>query len=1049
MNKEFIPSDMCSEVVVVEASAGSGKTYALAKRYLKLLINPTLSKNQIPLRNILAITFTNKATVEMKGRILEFLKRIAFDDFKNPAEKEDILNYLEVTFEFAQKKSYLAMDELIRHYSFFQVKTIDSFVNTLLLGCSLRIDRSASFDIKRDYNEYLLYCLDLVIDAASTNKEMLKLLNDFLKHYLFVENQKGWFPKDDILKLMKSFFNLTNKYGCDFIEYPEDSYNVLEKKRVLFKQIKDFSILDLSDLNKRVVKAISSFLKKDHQGFLVKDLPLAFSSLNPPVNKGKTFPQDYVAKWGKINFSIKEIVRLEAFSSYNPYIRLFRYLIYFFGQISRKEDILFLEELNNKALSLFGDDGITVAELYYRLASRFRHYLIDEFQDTSVLQWNNLYSMIEEGLSTGGTLFYVGDKKQAIYRFRGGEVELFDQVQKSFSQFKILPESLKVNWRSCKTIVDFNNLVFSKTNLMSGLDLSGITSEFKNSTGLSENILDVFAGSEQVSRPEAMGGYVKVKRIEAKTMLERDELIKPEVISLVKDLKEKRGFDYEDIAVLARDNNEVELLTSWLFDASIPVESDKTLNVLKHQLIKELISFLRFLNSPIDDLSFASFILGDIFTSISGKEYDEITDFLFLVRTQPKSKSLYRKFKDKYPKTWSKFIYDFFASVGFVSYYELVSSIYQKFDLFKNFPSGHAFFMKFLELMKDKEAEHLGLNEFLAYLDDAPKDDLYINVTHKNSVKILTIHKSKGLEFDIVVIPFLRMDITAETGGRGTRSHFDLENNRLVRIISPYRSFLSELQDIYEQDYKKACIDELNNIYVALTRPRQELHVFVPKRSGNQNNKAWFLFEGLEGEFGDKIKLKREDKKSEKEFLKISPIKNANWTSSLSGEFITDYSIRNRLNLLRGNILHSMLSTVGNCISFDSGDLINVALIKAKSVISYPLDLNEELEVFKQIISSQDLRKFFYLKEALCYCEKEITNQWGDLKRIDRLIVFKSEVWVIDYKSSQQDDLSQKEQIIEYMNIIKLIFPKHKTRAFIVFFDSCEAKELDEAGNYL
>ena len=167
---------------IYRSSAGSGKTYALAKRYIQLLINPNLALDQIPLRNILAITFTNKATIEMKERILELLKKIAFDAFSSEQAGRDIFDMLGVDKKYAQDKALRIMNELITHYNFFQIQTIDSFINALLLGCAFTIDRSAHFKIKKDYGWYLAYCLDLAIEDAASNNEVFSFFEEFLEH---------------------------------------------------------------------------------------------------------------------------------------------------------------------------------------------------------------------------------------------------------------------------------------------------------------------------------------------------------------------------------------------------------------------------------------------------------------------------------------------------------------------------------------------------------------------------------------------------------------------------------------------------------------------------------------------------------------------------------------------------------------------------------------------------------------------------------------------------------------------------------------------------
>ena len=224
------------QVCIVEASAGSGKTYALAKRYVQLLINPTLAPKDIPLRNILAITFSNKATMEMKARILDFLKKIALDKFSDISEKEELLSYLEVDFAVAQDKAVAIIEEIILNYNFFQVQTIDSFVNSILAGCAFKLGLSANFRIKTNARDYLSYGLDKLIDEAAADKGVRALFHDFLTQYLFLENRTGWFPKDDILDMIGSLFFKINRRGGYFLPGSMDAEGMLRgKKKLLLK----------------------------------------------------------------------------------------------------------------------------------------------------------------------------------------------------------------------------------------------------------------------------------------------------------------------------------------------------------------------------------------------------------------------------------------------------------------------------------------------------------------------------------------------------------------------------------------------------------------------------------------------------------------------------------------------------------------------------------------------------------------------------------------------------------------------------------------------
>jgi ATP-dependent exoDNAse (exonuclease V) beta subunit len=1027
------------QVCIVEASAGSGKTYALAKRYLRLLINPHIKLEHIPLRGILAITFTNKATVEMKERILELLKKIALDAFTNKEEEKDILEGLGVDKKFAKSKASLIMKTLIKHYNFFGVQTIDSFINHLLLGCALHIDRSASFKIKKDYTQYLLYCFDLLVEQAAVKKEVFDFLEEFLQHYLFVENKDGWFPKEDILKSIKFLFRLANKYGRFFHLYPGESIDVIKTKRHIYGLIEELSQEFPQGLSIKVSKAILSFLKKNNPIFDISSLPDALKSQEVKVNKGHQLSSRFNKKWKRVYKELAELIELDAMVAYKPYVKLFQQVLDSFHFVSKKEDMLFLEELNRQARLLFYDEGITVAEVYYRLAARFKHFLIDEFQDTSVLQWHNFEIMIEDCLAGGGSLFYVGDKKQAIYRFRGGEAELFDAVKNKFSHFNIETNHLTKNWRSQKAIVDFNNKVFSKENLISAIESSGISKELEQDRGASSFIVDIYKDAVQQGREENAAGFVRVEHIDEKNQQERNDIMREKVVSLVQDLNGR--FSYEDIAVLARDNNEVELITSWFLEQGVPVESEKTLNVLENSLVREVISFLKFLHSPIDDLNFAAFILGDVFTKSTGVSNTEITQFIFSLRREGKlnrTASLYRLFRSAFPGIWEKYIIEFFKNVGFISTYELLTNIYQRFSLVRNFREQQAFFMKLLELARFNEDDCPGLGEFLTYLEEsASAEDLYVKVCHSDSVKVLTVHKAKGLEFPVVIIPFLRMDISPETGEKGMNSYV-VEDDELglglLRITKTHREFSPLLQKIYVHNYKKACIDELNNMYVALTRAQYELYVFIPRKSGASNNKARVFISTEITQIGNQQRYERKTKQTQP-FINISPCDYKDWITGFRNELEDVGVIKNRERIIEGNVMHFMLSKIDNLCLDKKKNVIKEAVKSARRQFSFFKDFASIEEKVSSLVDRQDLKPFFYVSRGKVYREKEVVNRFGDLKRIDRLIVTDNEVWIIDYKTSPDFQEKYAGQIKEYMEIVKDIYPKHKIKGYIIYFD--------------
>ncbi|MCF7870816.1 MAG: UvrD-helicase domain-containing protein [Candidatus Omnitrophica bacterium] len=1031
------------QIVIVEASAGSGKTYALAKRFLQLLIN-RFNPPASDLGTILAITFTNKAAYEMKERILEILKNIALDSFPTPDQKKDIIDSLGVDYNFARQKSYLLIEEVIRHYSFFGVKTIDSFINSLLLGCSLHISRSASFRIKRNYKEALLYALDTLIDKSLSEPGLGKELNTFLRHYLFVENRGSWFPKDQILELMTALFELVNRYGKGFSKYEIDIDSLFKEKSDIYKKIKELAENLPVNINKRSKKSILSFLQKQDHQFEISNLPNNLSKPEPPLNKGKAASEDFLKKWGRIYRQVKKMVELEAEVSYNPYIGLFNKVKDIFESFSEEEDVLFLNQLNHQARFLFSQEGITVAELYYRLATQFRHYLIDEFQDTSYLQWNNLEKMIEEGLSSGGTFFYVGDKKQAIYRFRGGQSQLFGEIKNKFQHYNPITLSLQKNWRSHKQIVEFNNFIFSSQNLLRFLKESKISQELKEDKYL-EPIVDNFFDSRQSHKKGNDCGYVYAEKLNEANQTERDRVVRKKIVGLINELKKR--FSLADIALLTRDNRELELLTGWLLEEGFSVESEKTLNVLKHPQIKEIINFLQFLHSPVDDLSFASFILGDIFNKKAELGKDKIKKFLFnLNRNKKKTKiNLYRKFADQFPEIWKREISPFFKTVGFISPYQLLIAVYGQFELSKNFPQAQAFLKKFLQLCKDSQEEESGLWGFLSYLKEPDPEKLYVKIVAKNSLKILTIHKAKGLEFPVVIVPFLKMSISAETGTAGTKSYLEekeIDNGlklHLLRITKDYRRYSRRLSRVYQRSYQQSCIDELNNIYVALTRPKNELYLFIPRKSGNSINQALFLLDQEMIEKGKKIKYPSLQLRPEIEKIGASLYKD--WARCLSEDVSGQALNQQKPEIKEGIILHRALAVIGDCSQGNFENYIEIALTQVKNNF-FIKNINIYRDKLKKIITNKNLKEIFFQPQAACYCEKELVDKMGFTKRIDRLLVFKDKAVIIDYKKNRGFEEKHYKQLKDYAKAVADIYPGKIVKGVIVYLEELEKEYL-------
>ncbi|MCX5781162.1 MAG: UvrD-helicase domain-containing protein [Elusimicrobia bacterium] len=1046
-----------SGIIAVNASAGSGKTHALAKRFVSLFL--AQPKTALSFKNILAITFTRKASKEMKQRIIQFFKEISFNTDKGkevilPAELSSAL----------QQKARKLVDEMLANYDFFQVQTIDSFMNALLKSCAFRLDRSASYETKTDHKEYLIKSLDLEIEKALKDEKFKTVFDEFLHRLIFVENRISWFPKEDILKVMEQLVDQTSAFGKEFI--PADassSKDIVDLKKRALKILEELYGHLPEKTNSTFKKKLGTLFGRAVENFVFDDLSESLTREEFPINKGGEVPKKTLKLWDEAREMLQKIALKEAYSYFNYYIEIFKNVYNTFQEIAKKDDILFLSEFNKQAETLFESGSNIIPEVYYRLASRYLHFLIDEFQDTSVLQWQNLKPLIKESLASGGSFFYVGDKKQAIYSFRGGNAGLFDQVPDHLYQYESKETKLEENYRSQKAIVEFNNEIFSAENLKSFL----LNEKIELEEPYRKDILKIFSNISQKWQEEKGQGFVSAEKIESENA-EEEDLIKDKLLKLIADLRQ-RAYGFRDIAVLFRDNAQVELITSWLIENDIPAESEKTLNIRENSLIKELISFIMFLNSPIDNAAFVSFVTGDIFLNVSKIPEDEMRDFIFShnPRKTGRKENLYKLFRDSYPDIWDKLIEPFFITVGVLPFYEFIINIFSTYNILEKFSECHLFFISFLELVKEKSKENSGIAYFLDYFLKAEAKELFVHSAKADAVKVLTIHGAKGLQFPVVINPFF--EIVIQNSGT---FYIPAEKGIFMIPLKEARDkFAEKLMEFESRDTKENCINELNTAYVALTRAEEELYIWYTRKTSNRTNLAAFLFSKDKIETGTKnIFIHKDETLNE---VRISPQNYQGLSEFLKDEREDILKITKRKEVTYGNALHYAFSFIGNLSgkSFEK----EIETIAIKTALKFGKIFEDKVKrKMNSLIASNEIRKFFFIengtvypvrdsgdkvkkgsnfvqesknntsfqsKESISisngvYQEKEIVDKAGQTKIIDRLIVSDKEIMVVDYKSTEENKDAHIEQVKEYCSIVSEIYPGKQVKGFIIYFDS-------------
>ncbi|MDR1474225.1 MAG: UvrD-helicase domain-containing protein [Endomicrobium sp.] len=1005
-----------SQIVSVQASAGSGKTYNLAKRYIHLLFN---SDENINIKNIIAVTFTNKATVEMKYRVINYLKKAALEEDSN-----GFFDDLKLSKQKIAKKSKAILNMILTCYDSFNISTIDSFKNRILKSCAMSIDISPNFIIEQDYSDNLMFSLESFLQKTKKSDNLKSIALKCVSQYLMKDS--GWLPKESIYGEILKIFNKSGNSGKDIfcindINFRDEVYSMAE---AIEKKVIDFSkfLIELK-LNAHYGKAVSKVFEIGAKLFFsASTIPKRFKYDELEYLKNSQKSQEAENIWHEIHNDICSLCQFYVENYYGIYSQIYSEVSLEFDKQSKKDGVVYLNEINKKIVNYFENDNNIMPEIYYKLSEKYKHFLIDEFQDTSTVQWAGIKRFIEESLAGGGSFFFVGDVKQAIYSFRGGKSELFDSITNEFSSAEIEKKYLNQNFRTRKVIVDFNNKIFSLENIKKLFNSFCECEKEKIETDFTK-MIEAYDFSQQKSQEDC--GYVEINTID-KDCDDIDEAIKQKFISCVLQISER--FNTRDIAVLCRSNEEILKVSLWLLENNYEVESQQTLNIKNNSFIKQIVSVLMFINSPIDSLSFSSFLFSEIFSKASGISNEKMAEFIFGCKLDIKSKTLYKVFREKYKDIWNEYFEELFVKAGFIPIYELTLSILDKFNIV-NFPEGEAFIVRFLEIIKDFETQKPGLKNFLEYFKSLSDDksELYIKNSFGNGIKVMTVHKSKGLEFPVVIVPYLKL--SSESIRNPYFDDFD-EKIKLLNITKELADFSPNARKVYEKEKLNSLLGELNVLYVSMTRSKYEFYGIVPPKAKQSNNLIPTLFDGENFSLGQKQKYLSHCYKKE----------DVIYYSYVSAGYrdINKYPIISKRNSFditetrkKGTILHYTLSKI---ITVKDGNIEDIIKDSLKfTEVKFPFeDVSFVRDKLKRLFSSKEILEIFSYEKDRVFNEKEIVDLYGKSYRIDKLIVSDHSFTVIDFKSSNYDEEENKKQLENYVLLMSEIYPDKKAFAYIL-----------------
>lgn len=1010
----------------VYSSAGAGKTHELSLRYVLFLLSPYIEKSDF--RNMLAITFSNPAAHEMKERILDWLKRAALDlNVRKGKERvrELLSRELGLSKEEVGRLARERIEEILNNYPYFQVRTIDSFMRNIMVASALDMGLPPRFDIITDGRPYIAYLLDMIVSLAGDDiegDEHVGKLIEFLELSLALDAIKGWTPKKELRRRIEEFQEIELNSGKAFKDVEIDEFIRLQDE--LRKAIANvIELLEEKGAQDSVIEKWRQFkLKVEENKY--KELTSSFiNRLKATKTEGDLILGMEISSI--LNRLLPKYLYYASRTRFKAYVDFYSSFKTELEKFKKERRLVFISELNSKVRDYI-KEGNLVPEIYYKLGEELRHFLIDEFQDTNTLQWENIKPLVEEALSRGGSLYVVGDVKQAIYGFRGGRADLFERLREEFPQVggNLRERKKDENYRSLENIIKFAEYFFDEERLekiLTLFKLDNLPPEVKPKYDVKQIAI------------RGKGGYIRVEAVENK-----EEAIEKTIEILKEDILKR--YDPGNVAILLRRQREVEEFTQALTKAHIRVTSDVTLNVKSDPLIREIVSLLKFLDSPVDNLSFASFILGEIFTSTANMEKESIHTFLEdWALTNSRNIPLYRAFRERFPKYWSRYFDRLFRSVGFLPPYDLIDLIYRIYDLRSRFREREALYTHLLEIAHILEERGLNnVKDFLDVWEEARAENELFQIPvpeSRSSIKILTMHKSKGLEFEVVILPYFNLYshyvsptfkgsmILEEEDGL---SHFSFSKE--ISINSP------ELAKIYMKEKIKKTVDELNLAYVSITRAKNELYIFVPKRIGIAWNAYYISILGDKNEiFEMGERLKRLPTVEKEEEQPITERKEGEWFARLVDESVKRgiESLRRREAIRRGEVVHSILSRIKNGIEEKEVERLVEEELRSKRY-----SFNKE-EILRLVIDTLNLPVVSRTinSEGEIFTEYEVVSRKGEHYIMDRVYVEKERVTVLEYKTGEEYSEEHVAQVKNYLGLLNELYPGKKLEGYLVYID--------------
>lgn len=1015
---------------IYNASAGAGKTYTLVRDFLAILLSESDSNH---FKHILAITFTNKAANEMKVRILEKLKELASMDL----EEEELKSWadeLGISPLLIQQRAQRILTEILHKYALFSVSTIDKFNLRLMRAFSQDMGLSMNFDVEMNTLEMFIESVDVLFSELEKENLLAEIISDVAVSKL--NEDKYWDISSEIVSNAGMLFKdqyqneleKMQSYSLKEVdEFRKENYKEMNAQKQKMKRAAEqlLSFFDAKGLNEADFKGKSRGVYSYAKRIVDGKWGLMSATLRKNVEEGEFMGKEKMNLTDELSPEViqKTTEISQAFLSYNLSQRINKTAnsLTIFNEMDKKlqllkkeNNILLISDFNKIISDNLKDQPAPF--IYERIGSRFRHYFVDEFQDTSTLQWNNLFPLIENANAQEDSVMIVGDPKQSIYRFRGGNPELMMALEKS----EVLkPEVLQLekNWRSHQAVITFNNRLFT----------------FFGNSFNNENFKNLYVEGNQQKTNSKKGGFVSLNYLEkpekGSELTQRDIVLNLllEKIQFAK----SQGFEYSEMAILVRNNKEGSWIAEFLAEKGIYVLSNESLFLNNSPEVQLLLSFAQFLSQPYSEL-YRSELLLNLFKN--GKIKSDISELII-------------RSKDLDLEEWTTLIAQENIDLSFIhqpmfTLYDQMANAVHIFDIAEK---GGIYINYFLdEILNFQNQNDNSVTEFLLYWEKNGTKKSVSLPEGQNAIQLMTIHKSKGLQFQLVFVPFTRW----RTGGNGTWvpvRHEKVDSFYIDSLSSP-ESLPENVAEVVSKELDLVELDTVNLFYVACTRAVEQLYIFAEivdvKKSNNtllvKLNQFQQKMEAVEPNvycFGSPERVSKPSEESSQTQLDI-PLHFQNWSEkiAISREHLMLWDNSKADAVAFGNKVHSILEKIkiGEDLDKVLDDFTHQGYItetEKKSLRPYLL----------QVITHPKLASCF--SSNIILNERDFIHTDGSLFRPDRMAKVGEEWVILDYKTGEPHK-KYHHQIKKYSAQLEELGYSVQSKFLVYFSDEIKVEEV-------